>query len=211
MFKGLFISGTDTNVGKTIVSAILVNKINGIYHKPIQCGLDEKGMKDSDIIEHLCINKTILKETYFFKDPISPNIAAQNERKKILISKLLNKIKKNYDKQIIIEGAGGLNVPINKRYLMVDLIKLSELPLILVARTSLGTINHTLLSIDLIKQKKINFHGLVFVGEDIPETIKSILYYGEKIYGKKIQLLAKIPRVNKINKSKIEVMKKLFV
>ncbi|MFL2661072.1 MAG: dethiobiotin synthase [Alphaproteobacteria bacterium] len=204
-------SGTDTNVGKTIVSAILVNKIKGIYHKPIQCGLDEKGRKDSDIIENLCVNKTILKETYFFNEPISPNIAAKNEKKKILMSKLLNKICNNFEKQIIIEGAGGLSVPINKKYLMVDLIKLSKLPLILVSRTSLGTINHTLLSINLIKQKKINFHGLVFVGEDIPETIESILDYGEKIYGMKIQLLAKIPSLKKLNKSKIEEMQKLFL
>ena len=82
MSKGFFISGTDTNVGKTIVAAILVNKIDGIYHKPIQCGLDESGRKDSDIIKYLCVNKTILKETYFFKNPVSPNIAAKNEKKK---------------------------------------------------------------------------------------------------------------------------------
>ena len=211
MSKGFFISGTDTNVGKTIVAAILVNKIDGIYHKPIQCGLDESGRKDSDIIKYLCVNKTILKETYFFKNPVSPNIAAKNEKKKIVISKLLNKICNNFKKKIIVEGAGGLTVPINKIYLMVDLIKLSKLPLILVARTSLGTINHTLLSINLITQKKIKFHGLVFVGEDIPETVESILYHGEKIYGKKIEILAKIPKIKKLNKTKIEEMQELFL
>ena len=152
MTNGFFISGTDTNVGKTIVSAILVNKMNAIYYKPIQCGLDEKGRKDSDVIKHLCVNHTILNEAYFFKEPVSPNIAAKKEKKKIMVSHLLNKISNNLEKQIIVEGAGGISVPITKKYLMIDFIKLSNLPLILVARTSLGTINHTLLSLNLITQ-----------------------------------------------------------
>ena len=211
MTKGFFISGTDTNVGKTVVSAILVNKMNGIYHKPIQCGLDEKGRKDSDVIKYLCVNKTILNETYFFKEPVSPNIAAKKEKRKIMINNLLNKICNDFEKQIIVEGAGGISVPINKNYLMIDLIQLSKLPLILVARTSLGTINHTLLSLNLITQRKIKFHGLVFVGEDIPETVETILYYGERIHGKKIKILAKIPRLRKLNKFKIEEMGKLFL
>ena len=85
MLDGYFISGTDTNVGKTIVSAILVNKFDGIYFKPIQCGLSLDGKKDSDIIKEICIKKTILEEKYFLKTPASPNIAAKMERKKIKI------------------------------------------------------------------------------------------------------------------------------
>ena len=87
-------------------------------------------------------------------------------------------------KQIIIEGAGGLQVPINNQYLMSDLAKKINLPLILVCKTSLGTINHSLLSIELIK-KKINFKGLIFVGKNINETIKTIEFFGQKILGKK--------------------------
>ena len=121
MSKGFFISGTDTNVGKTIVSAILVNKLDAIYYKPIQCGLDENGNRDSDIIREICENSTVWNETYFFKKPLSPNIAADKEGKKILISKFNSKITINLNKKLIIEGAGGLNVPINDKKLVVDL------------------------------------------------------------------------------------------
>ncbi len=210
MFKGFFISGTDTNVGKTIVSAILVNKLDAIYYKPIQCGLDENGKKDSDIIRDICKNKTIWKETYFFKKPLSPNIAAKKEGKKILISKFKNKIDKNLSKDLIIEGAGGLNVPVNDNKLIVDLAAFFKLPIILVCRTSLGTINHTLLSISLLKNKKIKLHGLIFVGNRIKDTENTIKDFGKKIYGKEVKVLARIPFKEKINKTVIDKMKTLI-
>ena len=77
MKKGFFISGTDTNVGKTILSAILVNKLNAIYWKPIQCGLNKFGEKDSDVIKKLCMKKFIISEKFFLKAPLSPNIASK--------------------------------------------------------------------------------------------------------------------------------------
>ena len=80
MLKGYFISGTDTGVGKTLVASILVNKFDAIYYKPIQCGVDKYGYKDSDIVEINCNKKTIIKETYFFQKSLSPNIAADFEK-----------------------------------------------------------------------------------------------------------------------------------
>jgi len=210
MLKGFFISGTDTDVGKTIVSSILVNKFDAIYYKPIQCGINKNGEKDSDFVKKNCKKGTIFKESYFFKNPLSPNIAAKKEGKVIKISKF-NEIKsKKFSKKIIIEGAGGLNVPLNNKYLVVDLIKFFNLPLILVSKTNLGTINHTLLSIELLKQKKINLHGIVFTGEQRKETQETIKKFGQKIYGKKINILARIPFKKKLNKSVIDKMKKLF-
>ena len=82
MLNGFFISGTDTGVGKTLVASILVNKFDAIYYKPIQCGVDKFGNKDSDIVIKNCKRKTIIKETYFFQKASSPNIAANSEKKK---------------------------------------------------------------------------------------------------------------------------------
>ena len=153
MVKGFFITGTDTNIGKTIISAILVNKLQGIYWKPIQCGTDSFGKKDSEIIQKLCEKKQIIEEFFFLKNPLSPNIAADIENIKIKMNDFKGFQKFNFKNKIIIEGAGGLNVPINKSKLMVDLIKFLDLPVILVSRTKLGTINHTLMSLEIIKKK----------------------------------------------------------
>ena len=153
MLKGYFISGNDTNVGKTIVSSVLVNKLKAIYFKPIQCGKNEFFETDSDVVKKFCPNTEIIPETYFFKDAVSPNIASEKEKKN-LHRKNSECKKKNISKKIVIEGAGGLQVPINDKFFMSDLAKKINLPLILVCRTSLGTINHSLLSIELIKKKK---------------------------------------------------------
>ncbi len=210
MIKGYFISGTDTDVGKTIASAILVNKFDAIYHKPIQCGLGDNGKKDSQIIEDICKKKTILKEQFFFQTPASPNIAAKKENIEIKMEDFKSLLNQKFTKKLFIEGAGGLNVPINENSTMADLAKFFKLPVILVCRTSLGTINHTLLSINLLKRKKIKLRGLVFVGDKEEETVKTILNFGERDYKNKIEILAMIPNLKKINKSTIDQMKILF-
>ena len=150
--NSFFITGTDTGVGKTLVSAILAKKYNAHYYKPIQCGLNRSGDKDSDTVLNIFKDVSVIKETYFFKNPLSPNIAAKKENVNIEISQFLKVDKIDYP--IVIEGAGGLQVPINEKILMSDLINHFNLPTILVSRTQLGTINHTLMSIDIIKKKK---------------------------------------------------------
>ncbi len=210
MFDGYFISGTDTNVGKTIVSCILVKKLKAIYHKPIQCGTNSKKLKDSDVIKKNCGNVKVFKESYFFKNPLSPNIASKIEKKKIFIKKILSIRKRKIAEKIIIEGAGGLQVPINSKYLMSDLICLFGLPLILVCRTQLGTINHTLLSLELLKKKKINLFGIVFVGKKNSETIQTIKFFGKKILGKEVNVIARIPIKKKIDANGINFLTKYF-
>tara|TARA_B100001248_G_scaffold255703_1_gene235777 strand:+ start:402 stop:1043 length:642 start_codon:yes stop_codon:yes gene_type:complete len=210
MLKGYFISGTDTGVGKTLVASILVNKFDAIYYKPIQCGMDKFGNKDSDIVKKNCNRKTIVKETYFFQKAVSPNIASKFENTEVKMIKFKGVLNQKFKKKIFIEGAGGLNVPVNDRFLMTDLIKLFNLPVILVSRSQLGTINHTLLSINLLKQKRIKLRGIVFIGDNEPETFATILKFGKKIYGKKINIIAKIPFKSLINKKSIEEMKALF-
>ena len=82
MIKGYFISGNDTNVGKTIVASILVNKLDAIYYKPIQCGYNDYGEKDSEVVERLCEKKVIMDETFFLEHTLSPNIAAKKQKKR---------------------------------------------------------------------------------------------------------------------------------
>ena len=195
--NSFFITGTDTGVGKTLVSAILAKKYNAHYYKPIQCGLNRSGDKDSDIVLNIFKDIPVIKETYFFKNPISPNIAAKKENVNIEISQFLKVDKIEFP--IVIEGAGGLQVPIDEKILMSDLINHFNLPTILVSRTQLGTINHTLMSIDIIKKKKINLAGIIFSGDENKETISTIMRFGEKIYGKEINLISIIPFLKTIN------------
>jgi len=200
--NSFFITGTDTGVGKTLVSAILAKKYNAHYYKPIQCGLNRSGDKDSDTVLNIFKDVSVIKETYFFKHPLSPNIAAKKENVNIEISQFLKVDKIDYP--IVIEGAGGLQVPINEKILMSDLINHFNLPTILVSRTQLGTINHTLMSIDIIKKQKINLAGIIFSGEENKETISTIMRFGEKIYGKEINLISIIPFLKTVNSDTLQ-------
>ena len=197
-----FITGTDTGVGKTVVSAILAKKYNAHYYKPIQCGLNKNGHKDSDVVQNIFNDVSIIKETYFFKNPLSPNIAAKKENVNIEISKFF-KIDK-FDHPIVIEGAGGLQVPIDETTFMSDVISYFNLPTILVSRTQLGTINHTLLSIEILKKRKINLAGIVFSGDENKETINTIMRFGAGIYGKEINLISIIPFLKAINSDTLQ-------
>ena len=210
MFKGFFISGTGTDVGKTIISAVLVKKLGADYFKPIQCGKNILCETDSDLVKKLCPKVKIYSESYLFKSPVSPNIASQIEKKKVELKEILKIKKEKIDNKIIIEGAGGLQVPINEEYLMSDVAKKFNLPLILVAKTSLGTINHTLMSIQIIKEKKINFFGIVFVGTNIEKTINTIRLFSEKILKKKIKIIGIIPKVKKVTRKSVDNFAKLL-
>ena len=181
--NSFFVSGTDTGIGKTVVSAVLASKLKGIYWKPIQCGLDKKGRRDIDVIKEITKKKVrTFKELYFFNEPISPNLAAKNVNTKIDIKKICSP-NLVLDCPIIIEGAGGLLVPINKNYFIIDLVKKISLPLILVTSTKLGTINHTLLSLEALKKRKIKLKGIVFVGQQKDDVINTIIESSKKIYG----------------------------
>ena len=210
MIKGFFISGTGTNVGKTIISSVLVKKLGADYFKPIQCGKNISSETDSDVVKKLCPKVKIFTESYFFIKPESPNIASQKENKKVELKELLKIRKEKTNNKIIIEGAGGLQVPINDNYLMSDVAKKFNLPLILVAKTSLGTINHTLMSIQIIKEKKINFCGIVFIGNNREETIKTIKLFGERILKNKIKIIGIVPKVKKITRKSIDNFTKLL-
>jgi len=164
---GIFIAGTGTGVGKTCVSAFLLDyfkltrKKKVLYYKPIQCGQPT----DMDFIKK--VTKTKPKDihcSYNLKTPSSPHFAFAREKVKFdknAIKKFLANAKKQYD-FIVMEAAGGLKVPITENFDMADLAKLSNFHVLLVASPGLGTINHTLLSIDYLNSKNIKIIGFVF-------------------------------------------------
>ena len=208
MPRTYFISGTDTNVGKTIVSAVLATKLEAHYFKPIQCGLNKMNLKDSEVVKSLSNKAKILNELYFLKKPLSPFVAAKQEKKKIDVNKILQFVKNLKTKKLVIEGAGGLNVPINSNYLMSDLCQKLNTPLVLVSRTKLGTINHTLMSLEVIKKKKINLLGIIFFGKKELETMETIKFFGKKILKKNIKILGRLPVAKELSKKTIKAFTK---
>ena len=208
MPRTYFISGTDTNVGKTIVSAVLATKLEAHYFKPIQCGLNKMNLKDSEVVKSLSNKAKILNELYFLKKPLSPFVAAKQEKKKIDVNKILQFVKNLKTKKLVIEGAGGLNVPINSNYLMSDLCQKLNTPLILVSRTKLGTINHTLMSLEVIKKKKIKLLGIIFFGKKELETLDTIKFFGKKILKKNIKILGRLPVAKELSKNTIQAFTK---
>jgi dethiobiotin synthetase len=168
----VFITGTDTGVGKTTVARYLCNLWKADYFKPIQTGLE----KDSDQMPEQTF---IHPEAYHFKAPLSPHAAAEKEGKEID----LQKIQIPQSDRLIVEGAGGVLVPLNKTHLMIDLIKHLGLPVIIVSRNQLGTINHTLLTLQALQDLPVL--GVVLSGED-PTNVhhQTIESYGKtKIIG----------------------------
>ena len=208
MPRTYFISGTDTNVGKTIVSAVLATKLEAHYFKPIQCGLNKMNLKDSEVVKSLSNKAKILNELYFLKKPLSPFVAAKQEKKKIDVNKILQFVKNLKTKKLVIEGAGGLNVPINSNYLMSDLCQKLDTPLILVSRTKLGTINHTLMSLEVIKKKKINLLGIIFFKRQKKKTMETIRFFGKKILKKNIKILGRLPIAKELSKNTIQAFTK---
>ncbi len=162
-----FVTGIGTGIGKTLISAILTEYLQADYWKPIQSGDLDKS--DSLFIaKHISNSKSkIHPESYRFKNPLSPHAAAKLENTTISLDKIQLPSTEN---SLIIEGAGGLYVPLNQDDFIIDLIKKLEVPVILVSQIYLGSINHSLLSIAALKQYQIPIAGIIFNGDRNPET-----------------------------------------
>jgi len=173
--KNLFVCGTGTGVGKTIVAGILTEALKADYWKPVQCG--DLTNTDTQTVKTLISNSktTFHKERFSFKTPASPHLAAEIEGVEISLNDF--KLPHTYN-SIIAEGAGGVMVPLNtKGDMMVDLIKHLKAEVVLVSQNYLGSINHTLLTISALKNADIKMTGIVFNGEENYETEKFILNY----------------------------------
>jgi dethiobiotin synthetase len=163
MSSGFFITGTDTDVGKTVLAAALVGAIGGCYWKPVQCGLEPE--TDSETVSRLAglPADRVLPEVYLFRMPASPHIAAAAEGIEIDPERLTLP---RSDRPLVVEGAGGLMVPLTRSMLVIDLIARLRLPVILCARTRLGTINHSLLSIEALRRRNLPIQGIAFIGDE---------------------------------------------
>ena len=159
--RPIFITGIGTGVGKTIVSAVLVQKLQADYWKPIQSGdLDNS---DTALVRSLVSNKTTVfhPEAYRLTQPFSPHKSAALDGIRIDPEKVILPKTNNL---LVIEGAGGLMVPLNEDYLMIDLIKKLDAEVILVSQNYLGSINHTLMSAGILKSNGIKLSRLIFSG-----------------------------------------------
>ena len=169
-----FITGTDTDVGKTIACAWLMLHMNANYWKPIQSGLEQK---DIDAVKKY----TALPDERFFPSaleltqPLSPHESAKRDNIEISLHDFALP---QSDRPLIIEGAGGLLVPINKQCFISDLIKHLNVPTIIVCRSGLGTINHTLLTLEALRVNRINIKGIIMSGEKSPHNREALEEYG---------------------------------
>ena len=172
----LVVSGTDTGIGKTVLCAALVDALGASYWKPVQAGID--GETDSEVVRRLgrLPPGRILPERWRLHTPVSPHRAAEIDGVAILPTALEPPLTNG---PLIIEGAGGLLVPLTRGVLFADVFARWGFPLILCARTSLGTINHTLLSIEALRRRRIPLLGIAFVGEENADTERTIVDLGD--------------------------------
>ncbi|WP_253306123.1 dethiobiotin synthase [unidentified bacterial endosymbiont] len=176
----LFITGTDTNIGKTLICSWLCLQTGYSYCKPIQTGTDSE--QDAATVVILS-GSTVYPEQYSFKAPLSPHLASALENQVIEMTT----IQLPDSPDLIVEGAGGLLVPLNQSDCLIDFIQYLKIPVILVASSQLGTINHTLLSLEALKNRSIPTLGVIMNGPVNPDNCHAITFYG------KTTVLAQVP------------------
>jgi dethiobiotin synthetase len=184
------VTGTDTDIGKTVFAAALVRALDGAYWKPVQAGLT--GETDANVVRRLSgvSQDRILPEVYKFSTPASPHEAAKRDGLEIDVDKLALP---DTRLPLVIEGVGGLLVPLTRHALQIDLFGLWSAPVILCASTKLGTINHSLLSIEALKRRAMPFLGIAFIGEENMESERAIIEMGQ------VRRLGRLPHLDPLN------------
>ncbi|HEX4636929.1 MAG TPA: dethiobiotin synthase [Rhizomicrobium sp.] len=183
------VSATDTDVGKTVFCAGLAGMLGARYWKPVQAGIPG----DSETVAQLA-GVEVVPEAYRLKLPASPHQAAAEEGIAIDPDLLIPP-----DGLVVIEGAGGLMVPLTRTILFLDVFARWRIPLILCARTRLGTINHTLLSIEAVRRRNIPLHGVAFIGEANAESETIITEIG------KVKRLGRLPVIDPLTAEQLKV------
>jgi dethiobiotin synthetase len=186
MSARIIVTGTDTGIGKTVFSAALAGALDGFYWKPIQTGREEEA--DSQTVLRLSglPSERVLPETYRLQTPTSPHLAAEIDGITIEHQSLLLPEK---DRPLVVEGAGGLLVPLTRKVTYVDVIARWRSPVVLCARTTLGTINHSLLSIEALRARSVAILGIAFIGDENAETERIIADMG------RVRRLGRLPHL----------------
>jgi dethiobiotin synthetase len=200
--RKIFVSGIGTGIGKTLISAILTERLKADYWKPVQAGnLDDT---DTDLVKKLVSNTQSVfhPETFRLAAPMSPHAAAEIDGVEIKLNDFKMPETKN---NIVIEGAGGLLVPLSKELFVIDLIARLNAEVVLVSQNYLGSINHTLLSAEALKARNINVTGVIFNGETYPQ--------GEQIILQRtgLRCLARVPQMNDISRESIKLFAEKLV
>jgi dethiobiotin synthase len=197
--SGVFVTGTDTDIGKTVASACLVQALDADYWKPVQSGLSDG--RDRDTIAELTglAESRIHPSTYELQAPLSPHEAARLEG----VSLDMNQFNlPATDNNLVVEGAGGVLVPINDDAMMINLIDQLGLPAVVVARSGLGTINHTLLTLEALRTRDIEILGVIVCGPANPANVEAIRAYG------KIKILLELEPVSPLDSAGINAVAK---
>ncbi len=197
--KRYFVTAIDTDSGKTFASAILCEALHADYWKPIQAGLP----RDSDRVKELISNQTtaIHAERYLLNTPASPHAAAKIDNVSISLDHFLLPHTNN---NLIVEGAGGCLVPVNDEHFVIDIIKKLNLEVILIADLYLGSINHTLLTVEALKARAIAVKGIIFNGQSNPESERIIMHHS------KLALIGKISKEQEVSKQTVSKYAALF-
>jgi dethiobiotin synthetase len=193
MTQAIVITGTDTDVGKTVFAAGLVALLDGYYWKPVQAGLE--GETDAAIVQRLSglPPDRVLPEVYRLTTAASPHLAAERDGVSIDIESLATVPILTQGRAVVIEGAGGLLVPLSRRHLQIELFARWQAPVVLVASTRLGTINHSLLSIEALKRRQIPLLGIAFVGGENADSERTICEMGG------VRRLGRLPIIDPLN------------
>jgi dethiobiotin synthetase len=194
MPQRFFITGTDTGVGKTVASALLCAAIEAIYWKPIQTGSREGTDRGTVMRIAQLSRKRTLPEAYRFAPPVSPHLAARRAGVRIELRKIQMPPLATHE-NLVVEGAGGVLVPINDAQFMTHLMAHLGLPVLLVTRTTLGTINHTLLSLAALRSASLDIRGVILAGKHNRENRKAIEHYGS------VQVVGLIPPLARVNRN----------
>lgn len=199
--KRYVVTGIGTDVGKTVVSAIIAQALEADYWKPIQSG--ELENSDSHKIDRLTNdNVHILSERYRLTEPLSPHASAAIDGVHLQLSELtLPETNRN----LLVEGAGGLMVPINDTDLLIDVFKQWNLPVIIVSRHYVGSINHTILTIEALQNRGITIKGLVFVGDENKATELFILNHTN------VPFLMRIPLATEVTTDFVQQQAKILI
>lgn len=184
----LIVSGTDTGIGKTIFSAALTQALQGCYWKPVQSGLEEE--TDSETVRRLAPECPVLPEQWRLQLPASPHLSAETEGVEIEPAALNIP---HCNRPLVVEGAGGLMVPLTRSQTYLDIFTRWQQPVILCARTQLGTINHSLLSLEALRNRNIPVLGMAFIGHAHEDSEGIICELG------KVRRLGRLPILDDLN------------